>query len=105
MTKNKAIDYSLIKWKHAMETGCNSDELYIWLHSNHLKVYNFLSECGLCEKYASFDCTKCPLYKKWDKDCGNSKFLFDKWLKFKTKKTRIKYATLIYFDIESLKEE
>ncbi len=107
MTKKQAIKYSLVKWEYYKNTGCNKQEGINWLHINHPKICDFRGFCGLCEKYYDdiYGCIDCLLCEKWDISCACDKSLYAKWIRAKIKKTRIKYATKIYNDIESLLEE
>jgi hypothetical protein len=95
LTKQQAKRYSLIKWKHAKETGDYPYQVRMWLIKNHKKIYLFRSECGYCQKYGN-KCQKyCPLSK-----LDTCTLKFQKWINAKTKKTCKKYATLIYNDIK-----
>lgn len=115
ITKKTSIEYSLIKWKHAMDTGCNDTVLFMWLKVNHHKISMLKHNCGLCDKYmvgtfeprdwnGGVNCGKCPLYRLWGVTCEGTvnDNLFYRWYHAKTKKTRFKYATIIYNDIKSL---
>ena len=106
----KAKEASLIKWEYAMTTGCTNDELDYWLIDNHNEIYSYRFSCGFCHRWrkrvCEVDCNNCELGIKQGRSCDDDekRSNYNKWFNAKTKKTLIKYATLIYNDIKSLKE-
>jgi len=97
ITKRQAKKYSLIKWKHAVDTGCCGYELSLFCMS-HFHLRELMNYCGFCEYNIvcqDNDCDKCPISDV----CGE---YYREWSYSKTKKTRIKYAKLIYNAIKKV---
>ena len=101
MTHNEAVDFSLVKWKYIKNTGCTCDDLEQWVLDNHNDIFYRTSSCGLCQKYDR--CITCPLFKLWGITCYDKKSIFKKWQRAKIKRTRKKYATIMYNEIASLR--
>lgn len=101
MTKAEAIKYSLIKWKYAWETGCNSSQLYAYLFRNHNDIYNLYGSCGLCEYANKGECRDCPLFLA-DEGCYNNESYYERWLCEKDKTYRKVLAMCLYYTIEAL---
>ena len=100
LTKAKAKEYCLIKWKYAMKTGCTNGELLAWLEKKHSHIRNLDGACGYCEYYGcdlDLDENQCPLNQNRLGTCD--KYFF-KWAEEKSIDKRKELATLIYEDIE-----
>jgi hypothetical protein len=107
LSKRQAKKYSLIKWKYAKETGCDDISLNRWLEKEHSYIFVLYWSCGYCEKYwnkkeknENLICIKCPLFKLWGQKCQSRTDPYARWHRAKTKKTRKKYAEIIYRDIK-----
>jgi hypothetical protein len=94
ITRKQAIEYSIIKWEYAYETGCDFLELGYWLFNNHKKIFYLNSGCGLCEIYRYPSCKKCPL-TQCGENCFEDGTYFDRWVFSETKQERKDYAMLI----------
>ncbi len=86
-----------------MTKGCANHVLSDWLYNNYKDVWIYKWECGFCERW-DMDCVNCELGIKQGGFCAEIGSNFKRWNAAKRKNTRIKYATLIYNDIKSLKE-
>ena len=81
--------YGLLKWDYIRNNGGSSKEL----EKKYPKTKQFEVECSYCEYYDSVCMSGCPLGVSYLTCCDR---LHLKWLKAKTKKTKLKYANLIY---------
>ena len=99
MTKKKAIENGVIKWRYASKTGCDKNSLFKWVEEKWPKSKETGYYCSLCEKYKD-DCRICPLEKKYPTDCNK---WYHKWYSEKDTLLRKKYANEMYKRIKSLK--
>ena len=111
LTKKQAKAYSMFTWDYKRKTGCTDNEFEFWVNNNKKasKIIRLAFYGGYCDKYRIVDsrtgkegCRKCPLLKLWGHSCNNENKtdLFMKWANAETKKTRKKYAEIIYQDIK-----
>jgi hypothetical protein len=88
LTRKKALDMSIDLWMWLSENPMMEKDDYPKIKS----IENFYARCPLCEFYDG-DCfnndNTCPL---WENECAD----FFKWAGSIRKKTRKKYATVIY---------
>jgi hypothetical protein len=85
--------YGLLKWDYIRNNG----GIDAGVSKNYPALMDFIGECSYCSFYRKLVvnvlCHGCKLGEIVDFCCDG---LYKKWCLSKTKKTRIKYANLIY---------